>query len=202
MILRNPLFVTATMRSIRRVADSVNPLGDPLLKARTHIGASGAASLAMDTGLVGATYSAILRSLGPPAWCRQILKRPPRLWNVHISRVGLARRVHNFRFGNTHLLCRPAWRIIFRRKPWFRLLLFGYLLFGYLLFGPLFRNHNAVVIIQDVAGLRKRRCRRRRRQNDQHNHRGFAHHCHTIKPSHVLASWPLIQSPLSPASVR
>ena len=176
---------------VRRVADSANPLGDPLLKARTHIGASGAAGLAIDTSLVGATHSAILRSLGPPAWCRQILKRPPRLWNVHIPRVGRARRVHNFRFGNAHLLYRPAWGSIFRRKPWFRLFPFGYFLF---LFGPLFRNHNAVVVAQDVAGLRRRRCRQRRRQNDQHDHRRFAHHCHRIKPPHVLASWPLIQS--------
>jgi hypothetical protein len=182
------------------VADSADPLGDPLLKARTHVGASGAAGLAIDTSLVAATYSAILKSLGSPAWCRQILKRPPRLWNVHISRVGRARRIHNFRFGNTHLLYRPPWRFIFRRKPWFRLFpfgyfLFGYFLFGYFLFGPLFRNHNAVVVAQDVAGLRRRRCRQRRRQNDHHDHRGFAHHCHRIKPPYILASWPLIQSP-------
>jgi hypothetical protein len=44
--------------------------------------------------------------------------------------------------------------------------------------------------------LRRRRCRQRRRQNDQHDHRGFAHHCHRIKPPHALASWPLIQSPV------
>jgi hypothetical protein len=176
--------------------DSANPLGDPLLKARTHIGASGAAGLAIDTSLVGATYSAILRSLGPPARCRQILKSPPSLWNIHIPWVGRARRVHNFRFRNTHLLCRSAWRFIFRRKPWFRLFRFGYFLFGCLLFGPLFRNHNAVVVAQDVAGLRRRRCSQRRRQNDQQHHRGFAHHCHRIKPPRVLASWPLIQSPL------
>jgi hypothetical protein len=44
--------------------------------------------------------------------------------------------------------------------------------------------------------LRRRRCRQRRRQNDHYDHRGFAHHCHRIKPSHVLASWPLIQSPV------
>ncbi len=144
---------------IRRVADSANPLGDPLLKARTHIGASGVAGLAIDTSLVGATHSAILRSLGPRARCRQILKRPPRLRNVHIPRVGRARRVHNFRFGNVHLLYRPAWGSIFRRKPWFRLFPLGYFLF---LFGPLFRNHNAVVVAQDIAGLRSRRCRQHR----------------------------------------
>jgi len=176
---------------IRRVADSANPLGDPLLKARTHIGASGVADLAIDTSLVGATHSAILRSLGPPARCRQILKRPPRLWNVHILRVGRARRVHNFRFGNVHLLHRPAWGSIFRRKPWFRLFPFGYFLF---LFGPLFRNHNAVVVAQDIADLRSRRCSQHRRQNHQHDHRGLAHHCHRIKTPHVFASWPLIQS--------
>lgn len=179
---------------IRRVAGSADPPGDPLLKARTHIGASGAAGLAIHTSLVGATYSAILKSLGPPAWCRQILKRPARLWNVHIPRVGRAQRVHRFRFGNTYLL--PAWRFIFRRKPWFGLFPFGYFLFGYFLFGPLFRNHNAVVVTQDVAGLRRRRPRQRRRQNDQHDHRGFAHHCHRIRPPHVLASWPLIQCAL------
>jgi hypothetical protein len=44
--------------------------------------------------------------------------------------------------------------------------------------------------------LRRRRCRQRRRQNDQHDHRGFAHHCHRIKPPHALASWPLIQFPV------
>jgi hypothetical protein len=33
----------------------------------------------------------------------------------------------------------------------------------------------------------------RRRQNNQHDHRGFAHHYHRIQTSHLLASWPLIQ---------
>ena len=168
------------------MADSATPLGDPLLKARTHIGASGAAGLAIDTSLVAATYGAILRSLGPPALCRQILKCPPRLRDENIRWNRGAWRGHVLRFRDDHVFHGPPRRLVLRRKPGFRRLPFG----------PFFRDHNAVVIVQDVAGLRRCRCRQRRRQNDHHDHRGFAHHCHRIKPPHDLASWPLIQSPV------
>lgn len=125
------------------------------LKARSHIGASGTARLTINTSLVGATCGAILRSLGPSAWCGQILKRLPRLRNVHRPRAARARRVHSFRSGNIHLLFCPAWRFIFWRKPGFWLFPFGYFLVGYFLFrfGALFRNHDAVVVAQGCCGF-------------------------------------------------
>ena len=133
-----------------------NPRGDPLLKAGTHIGASGAAGLAIGTSLVGATYSAILRSLGPPALLSANSEMSaPSAGRTHTAGSVLLGGFTILRFGMTIVLRGPAWKLVFRRKPGFRRLPFGYFRFGYPLFGPLFRDHNAVVVAQDVAGLRR-----------------------------------------------
>ena len=137
--------------------------------------------------MVHATYAAILRGLSATRTCarqcRQILERPPCLWNVDIPWISAFPGAHSFRFGYAYVFYRSG--SVFRRKPWFWLCRFV----------PLFRDHYLIVVAQDVAGLRKRRCSQRRRQTNQHDHRGFALHRHRINPAYALsASWPLIQS--------
>ena len=166
------------------------------LKATPHVGAAISSHLSVDASLVAATQGAILKSLGAACTCarqrRQILKRPPRLRNVNRRRNSGPWRAHNLRFGNPHVLHRPAWRFIFRRKPWFRLSPFE----------PFFRNHNAVIVAQNIAGLRRRRYRQRRQQKNQHDHRKFAHDCHFAIAGIVricLTRSFLIPRPVSPS---
>jgi hypothetical protein len=60
------------------------------------------------------------------------------------------------------MLHRPAWGLILRRKPWFWLFQFG----------PFFRDHDLIVIAQNVA-LRSRR-RRQRRGKKNHSRKLMA----------------------------
>ena len=108
---------------ICRVADSATPLGDPLLKAKTHIGASGAAGLAIDTSLVAATYGAILRSLAPRLVSANSEMSAPSAGRK--TSAGTAAGLAGSRSsisGMTHrVLHGPPRRLVLRRKPGFRL---------------------------------------------------------------------------------